>query len=109
MSSLQVTDQESAAVAVAPRVALADIEDAIRQLWPLMGFALRDRLQGRWKTTNRDDETIGPEPPPCEWDYAGRMHLHPRYASGFCVECGAEAHEGCKDPLAVGEWAPVEG
>ena len=114
MSSLQVTEQESAAVATAPRVALSDIEagiaqrwdfnagsvirqfveephrnradvaldllsicvlvmkngftvigksapaspenfnpelgkkfayeDAIRQLWPLMGFALRDRL-----------------------------------------------------------------
>jgi hypothetical protein len=112
VSSLQVTDQESAAVATAPRVALTDIEaaiaarfdfrgsdvtlgipikqtivaeqlgilsicilvmrngftvigksapaspanfnrelgkqfayeDAVRQLWPLMGFALRDRL-----------------------------------------------------------------
>lgn len=106
MSSLQTTDQESAAVAVAPRVALADIEaaiagtiyatgaeafgaspheplgiltlcaitmkngftvigksapaspanfnrdlgrkfayeDAVRQIWPLMGFALRDKL-----------------------------------------------------------------
>lgn len=112
MSSLEVTDQESRAVAKAPRVALADIEtaimyrfeftadqpvlalglgtgdaltaienlsicllvmrngfvvigksapaspenfnaelgkkfayeDAVRQLWPLMGFALRDRL-----------------------------------------------------------------
>ena len=105
--SIQATDQESAAVAVAPRVALADIEgaiaarydftadkavgiapvvdplkllsicilvmtngftvigksapaspanfnadlgrkfayeDAVRQLWPLMGFALRDKL-----------------------------------------------------------------
>lgn len=111
MSSLQASDKEAAAVAVAPRVALADIEgaidavyhvngtdavnesgcvalpslkllsicilvmkngftiigksapasaanfnadlgrklayeDAIRQLWPLMGYALRDRLQG---------------------------------------------------------------
>lgn len=111
MSSLEVTDRQSAAVATAPRVALADIEaaiagiyyttaeralsdeaisfehlkplsllsicvvvmrngfivvgksapaspenfnrdlgrrfayeDAVRQLWPLMGFALRDRL-----------------------------------------------------------------
>ncbi len=107
MSGIQVTDQEAAAVAKAPRVALADIEaaiscryditadraiagmpdhpslkllsicilvmnngfavigksapaaadnfnaelgrkfayeDAIRQLWPLMGFALRDKL-----------------------------------------------------------------
>ncbi len=110
MSSLQTTDRESAAVATAPRVALADIEaaiaarydttaeralrrevgvpiheslkllsicvlvmkngfvvigksapaspenfnaelgrkfayeDAVRQLWPLMGYALRDRL-----------------------------------------------------------------
>lgn len=113
--SIQQTDRESAAVAVAPRVALADIEaaiaerydttaakamfgkpsaegdhpldilsicilvmrngftiigksapaspenfnaelgkkfayeDAIRQLWPLMGFALRDRL---WRDTD---------------------------------------------------------
>lgn len=33
----------------------------------------------------------------------------PAFRVGYCVECGAEAHEGCKDPLAVGEWAPKEG
>lgn len=81
--SLEATENECAAVAVAPRVSLADIEGqiseryeftaraavnglgmpgpasthnplellsicllvmSIRQLWPLMGFALRDRL-----------------------------------------------------------------
>ena len=111
MESLQVTDQQSAAVAVAPRVQLKDIEaamagifytdaasacgdapvsknmslltmciiemkngfivvgksapasaenfnaelgrkfayeDAVRQLWPLMGYALRERLHHGW-------------------------------------------------------------
>jgi len=111
MDSLQVTDQQSAAVAVAPRVQLKDIEaamagvyytdaaaacegapvsksmslltmciiemkngfivvgksapasaenfnaelgrkfayeDAVRQLWPLMGYALRERLHHGW-------------------------------------------------------------
>lgn len=55
------------------------------------------------------DELNGPEPPPCERSYAGRIHQHPRFPSGYCVECGAEAHEGCKDPLAVGEYEPREG
>ena len=45
-------------------------------------------------------------PPPCEANHAGRMH--PRFPSGYCVICGAEAHEGCKHELAVGEWAPRE-
>jgi len=59
-----------------------------------------------WKATNPADAELGPEPPPCEWNYAGRIHQHPRYPSGHCVECGAEAHEGCKDPRAIGEWEP---
>ena len=78
-TALQVTDAEANAVAIGPRVSLADIqeaisaeysfvlgqalselgcpnaelgakfakEDAVRQLWPLMGFALRDRLATR--------------------------------------------------------------
>jgi hypothetical protein len=62
-----------------------------------------------WKTTNPADDELGPEPPPCERSYAGRTNQHPRFPSGYCVECGAEAHEGCKDPLAVGEYAPREG
>lgn len=43
--SLESTEAECAANATHPRVSLKDIyEDCIRQLWPLMGFALRDRL-----------------------------------------------------------------
>jgi hypothetical protein len=37
--------------------------------------------------------------PPCERSYVDRWQ-HPRYPSGFCVECGAEAEEGCKHALA---------
>jgi hypothetical protein len=55
-----------------------------------------------WKTTNPVDEYLGPEPPPCERSYAGRMHQHPRYPSGHCVECGADSHQGCKDSLMTG-------
>lgn len=63
-----------------------------------------------WKTTNPEDEFLGPEPPPCERGYpVGSIHKHPRYPSGHCVECGAEAHEGCKHELAVGEFEPKEG
>lgn len=54
-------------------------------------------------------EEAGPEPPPCERSYAGRLYQHPRYPSGDCVECGALCTEGCRHTLAVGEWAPVEG
>ena len=54
-------------------------------------------------------EEAGPEPPPCERSYAGRLHEHPRFPSGDCVECGALCTEGCKHILAVGEWEPIEG
>ena len=47
-------------------------------------------------------------PPPCELNYAGRIYRHPRYPSGDCVVCGALCTEGCKHPLAVGEYAPTE-
>ncbi len=56
----------------------------------------------RWKATNPDDETLGQEPPPCERNYAGRIHKHPRFPSGYCVACRADAHEGCKHELATG-------
>jgi len=50
-----------------------------------------------WKATNPDDEWLGPEPPPCErptrW---GRSYEHPRFPSGYCTVCGAEAHQACK-------------
>jgi hypothetical protein len=41
-------------------------------------------------------EEAGPEPPPCEWNYAGKRWQHPRYPSGDCVVCGALNTEGCK-------------
>ncbi len=41
-------------------------------------------------------EESGPEPPPCEWSYRGRLHLHPRYPSGDCTVCGATAIQGCQ-------------
>lgn len=49
------------------------------------------------------DEFLGPEPPPCERGYPGRVHMHPRFPSGDCTECGALCTEGCKHPLATGE------
>lgn len=45
-----------------------------------------------------------PEPPPCERNYKGHIHDHPRFPSGDCVECGALCTEYCKHPLATGEW-----
>lgn len=56
-----------------------------------------------WKATNPAD--LEPEPPPCERSYKGHIHDHPRFPSGRCVECGADSHEGCKHPLAVGYGA----
>jgi hypothetical protein len=42
-------------------------------------------------------EEAGPEPPPCERHYGpGRIHLHPRYPSGWCVECGAPPECACR-------------
>lgn len=61
-----------------------------------------------WKAQEPDDEWLYSPPPPCEQNYTGRLRHHPRYPSGYCVICGAEAHEGCKHPLAVGEWEPKE-
>lgn len=61
-----------------------------------------------WKMTNPADEFLGSEPPPCERNYVGRIHQHPRFPSGFCVECHAEAHQSCKHLLAVSEWEPKE-
>jgi hypothetical protein len=56
--------------------------------------------------TMRDPiEEAGPEPPPCEKVYT--MRYHPRFPSGYCVECGAGPEESCKHPLATGE--PEEG
>jgi hypothetical protein len=50
-----------------------------------------------WKTTNPDDETLGPEPPPCQRPVeAGGVHKHPRYPSGYCVVCGALPEQGCQ-------------
>ena len=65
----------------------------------------------QWKTASPDDQWLSDNdmPPPCEWNYVGRMHDHPRFPSGSCVVCGAEAHEGCKHELAVGEFKPNEG
>ena len=48
-----------------------------------------------WKTTDPLDEFLGPEPPPCELSYR-RSSDHPRFPSGYCIICGAEAHEGCR-------------
>lgn len=45
-------------------------EDAVRQLWPLMGFALRDRLHTDARPLPETDE--GPQPP---------RHPHPDHAS----------------------------
>ena len=57
-----------------------------------------------WKATDSADEFLGPEPPPCEMPIPRyEQHRHPRYPSGFCVVCGAQAHEGCKWPGAE-EW-----
>jgi hypothetical protein len=47
-----------------------------------------------WKTTNPDDEFLGPEPLPCERGYADPRR-HPRYPSGHCVECGAQPNQSC--------------
>jgi len=58
-----------------------------------------------WKATNPADEFLGPEPPPCQLNYAGRVNQHPRFQSGDCSVCGALCTEGCKHPLAVGEYA----
>ena len=52
-------------------------------------------------------EEAGPQPP-CELSYAARIHQHPRYPSGDCTVCGALCTQGCRHPLAVGEWAPRE-
>jgi hypothetical protein len=49
-----------------------------------------------WKTSNSEDEFLGPEPPPCERGYAGRVHDHPRFPSGDCCVCGALCTDGCK-------------
>jgi hypothetical protein len=57
-----------------------------------------------WKTTNPDDEFLGPELPPCEWKYAHKDD-HPRSPSGWCVICAAPPESGCRHPLAVGEEA----
>lgn len=55
-------------------------------------------------------DDIEQEPPPCERGYPlGGAQQHPRFPSGYCVICGAEAHEGCKHELAVGDFAPKEG
>lgn len=62
-----------------------------------------------WKTTNTANELLGPEPPPCEVNYAGRIHQHPRFPSGDCTVCGALCTEACKHELAVGDWALDEG
>lgn len=46
-SSLEATEAECAEGRVAPRVGLGRklaYEDAVRQLWPLMGYALREKL-----------------------------------------------------------------
>lgn len=48
----------------------------------------------------KDAEGDGPIPP-CELSYAGRLHLHPRFPSGDCVECHALCTEDCKHPLAT--------
>lgn len=49
-----------------------------------------------WKTTNPDDERLGLEPPPCERPVPRfQQHMHPRFPSGYCVVCAAEAHQGC--------------
>lgn len=50
----------------------------------------------QWKTTDPADAEQGPEPPPCEQNYAGRQHRHPRFPSGDCTACGALCTEGCK-------------
>lgn len=60
-----------------------------------------------WKTTNPEDEWLGPEPPPCERGYKP-IHNHPRWPSGDCIICGALCTQSCKHPLAVGEWKPYE-
>jgi hypothetical protein len=50
-----------------------------------------------WKTHDPADDELGPEPPPCERPFPPHMpEQHCRYPSGFCVECGAEAHQRCK-------------
>jgi len=41
-------------------------------------------------------EEYGPEPPPCELSYAGRVHQHPRYPSGVCSACGALPEQTCR-------------
>jgi hypothetical protein len=43
------------------------------------------------------------EPPPCKLGYYYASN-HPRFPSGDCSICGALCTEGCKHPLAVGEW-----
>ena len=58
-----------------------------------------------WKATNPADEFLGPEPPPCQRNYPRGPYEHPRYPSGDCSVCGALCTQGCKHPLAVGEWA----
>ncbi len=50
-----------------------------------------------WKATNPDDETLGPEPPPCmRPTKPGEAYKHARYPSGWCVACGAAPEQGCR-------------
>jgi hypothetical protein len=53
-------------------------------------------------------EEAGPEPPPCQLNYAHAPLRHPRYPSGNCVVCGARCTDGCKYHFAVGEYAEIE-
>jgi hypothetical protein len=62
-----------------------------------------------WKTTNPADAELGPAAPPCHQNYAGRLHLHPRWPSGDCLLCGALCTETCKHPLAAGESEDMDG
>ena len=43
-----------------------------------------------WKTRNPDDETLGPEPPPCYEQGSERRRV------GICDICGAGNFEVCK-------------
>ena len=61
----------------------------------------------QWKTTNPEDEFLGPAPPPCERSYAGHVHDHPRFPSGDCTACGALCTEGCKHSNYEA-WAEAE-
>jgi hypothetical protein len=60
-------------------------------------MAERDEFADKYEAAMSEQSEV--PAPPCEVFYMDAIHKHPRYPSGHCVVCGAEAHEGCKHEL----------